>query len=237
MKSNIRIWQGATAVFAVLFLIMVFVVIKGGSKEPAKKAGNAERTAITRAQASGARSPALTLIEDNDPVLGDPDAEISIVEFSDFQCSYCARSFSTTQAEFRQSDYFNSGQVNWVYKHFPLQSIHPLAQKAAEAGECANRQGKFWDYHDTLFENQRRLDVASLKSYASTLGLDTDEFDRCLDENEAKGEVSKELSVARAAGGQGTPFFVVINNVNKRGVPLRGAVPFDQLAKAIDSLL
>ncbi len=175
-------------------------------------------------------------IEDNDPVLGDRDADISIVEFSDFQCPFCARAFFGAVTDFKNSDYFKNGEVNFVYKHFPLNSIHPYAQKAAEASECANRQDMFWEYHDTLFANQNALDINSLKSYAVQVGLNTGTFDTCLDGNEAKSEVSKELAQATAAGGRGTPYFVIVNNRDGNTQTVSGAVPFAQLEAAINSL-
>ena len=93
-------------------------------------------------------------IEDNDPILGDANAGISIVEFSDFQCPFCGRVHTDALADFKQSSYFTNGEVNLVYKQFPLSSIHPFAQKAGEASLCAHDQGMFWEYHDTLFANQ-----------------------------------------------------------------------------------
>lgn len=235
MKSEMRIWKGATFGFAALFLIMIFVFFRGPRKGDTQDKVNAATT-VPSGQSSGNRAAPLTLREDNDPVLGAKNADISIVEFSDFECSYCARSFATAETDFRNSNYFKSGKVNWIYKHFPLNSIHPSAQKAAEAAECANRQGKFWDYHDMLFTNRTSLDVSSLKSYASQLGLNTASFDSCLDNDEAKSEVNKEYSLARAAGGRGTPYFVIVNNNNGRGSAVRGAVPFSQMAAVINSL-
>ncbi|PIN95708.1 hypothetical protein COU56_00740, partial [Candidatus Pacearchaeota archaeon CG10_big_fil_rev_8_21_14_0_10_31_9] len=132
-------------------------------------------------------------------------------------------------------DDFKNGDVAIVYKHFPLTSIHPYAQKAAEASECANRQGKFWEYHDTLFENQQALDVPSLKLYASQLKLDTTKFNKCLDGGEASAKVNKDSQDAQVAGGQGTPYFVLVNKKGETQA-VSGAVPYANFEAAISSL-
>ncbi|MFQ5531593.1 MAG: DsbA family protein, partial [Candidatus Nanoarchaeia archaeon] len=166
------LWKVGTFVFAALFLISIF----GGGFSFGNGSGG---TGTGRAVAPSAAPPSAPSqggapagnirvpITDEDPILGNPDATISIVEFSDFQCPFCQRAHTGALTDFKNSNYFSNGEVNLVYKHFPLNSIHPQAQKAAEASECANRQGKFWEYHDLLFANQQSLDVNSLKSYAS----------------------------------------------------------------------
>ncbi|MCP6718594.1 MAG: DsbA family protein [Patescibacteria group bacterium] len=222
------LWKAGTFVFAALFLIGLFSGWFGGS-------GSDIRDIAPTGQATDTIN-AKALIEDDDPVLGDSNADVSIVEFSDFQCPFCGKAHTGALTDFKNSDYFKDGQVNLIYKHFPLNSIHPYAQKAGEASECANRQGKFWEYHDTLFANQAALDIVSLKSYATQLGLDTSEFNSCLDGGEASSEISKELAQATAAGGRGTPYFVVVNNKNGNAVPVSGAVPFAQLEAAINAV-
>ena len=176
------------------------------------------------------------MIEDNDPVLGDPNAGITILEFSDFQCPFCARAFEGAVADFKASSYFANGEVNLIYKQFPLNSIHPQAQKAAEASLCADAQGKFWEYHDTLFTNQQALDTTSLKAYAQQLGLNTGEFNSCLDSGDSASEVSKETAQATAAGGRGTPFFIIVNTESGDATSISGAYPWSQLEAAISSV-
>ncbi len=99
------------------------------------------------------RSFALSLMKPNDPTLGKKDAPIVFIEFSDFQCPFCGRFYIDTEGKIIK-DYVDTGKVLFVYKDFPLKQIHALAQKAAEAANCANDQGKFWEYHDKLFDNQ-----------------------------------------------------------------------------------
>ena len=120
-----------------------------------------------------------------------------------------------------------------MYKQFPLSSIHPYAQKAGEASLCAQDQGKFWDYHDILFANSGALDTPSLKEYASQLGLNTNAFNSCLDGDDYKQEVLKEISQATDAGGRGTPYFVVINTKTGETQVVSGAVPWTNFEQAI----
>lgn len=220
------------------FVLIAVVVIGGFFAFTGRDSGGSVGTGgtILPTVQPGATGSVQVQIEDNDPILGDRDARISIVEFSDFQCPFCARAHTGALADLRNSDFFKNGEVNLVYKHFPLSSIHPYAQKAGEAAECANRQGKFWEYHDTLFVNQASLDDSSLKSYAVQIGLDTGTFNSCLDGGEAESEVLKELAQATAAGGRGTPYFVVINNQNGDTQTVSGAVPWSNFEAVISTL-
>jgi len=228
------LWKGAAGIFALLFVVSLFGGFGfGGSGNGNAVAGPSPSGGGNLAPTALAAVDGKALIEDNDPVLGDSDAGISIIEFSDFQCPFCARAHTGALADFKRSSYFSNGEVNLVYKHLPLNSIHPYAQKAGEASECANRQGSFWEYHDTLFENQGSLDVDSLKSYAAQIGLDTGEFNSCLDNGDASSEVSKETAQGQSVGARGTPFFVVVNNDNGKSTTVSGAVPWTNFESAI----
>jgi len=222
------LWKYATFLLLAVIIIGGFFMLKPNSG----KTGAVTDTGSNNQPSINAKS----LIEDNDPVLGNRNAEISIIEFSDFQCPFCARAFQGALADFKQSNYFTDGKVNLVYKQFPLNSIHPYAQKAAEASLCAQEQGKFWEYHDKLFTNQQALDVTSLKSYASQLGLDTGKFNSCLDDGKYRNEVSKETAQATSAGGQGTPFFVIVNTKTGDATAISGAYPWPQFEAAINSV-
>jgi protein-disulfide isomerase len=112
-------------------------------------------------------------------------------------------------------------KIRFVYRDFPLTSLHQYAEKAAEASECADDQGKFWEYHDLLFANQSALDVDSLKSYAAQLGLDTAKFNDCLDSGKQTAEVQKDAQDAQSYGATGTPAFFI------NGLLVSGALPFD----------
>ena len=226
------LWKSIAGIFALLFVVSLFmggISFPGGSGNTVGSGGSGN-VAPSAQDAINVKA----LIEDNDPVLGDPDAGISIVEFSDFQCPFCGRAHTGALADLKNSDYFKNGEVNLVYKQFPLNSIHPYAQKAGEASLCAQDQDSFWKYHDTLFANQGSLDVASLKTYATQLGLNAGEFNNCLDSGDYASEVSKETAQATASGGRGTPFFVVVNNDNGKSTTVSGAVPWSSFESAIN---
>ncbi|MEM4134007.1 MAG: DsbA family protein [Candidatus Micrarchaeia archaeon] len=159
--------------------------------------------------------------------LGDPNAPITIIEYSDFQCPFCLR----VQPTIKQilNDY--KGKVKLYYKQFPLIQIHPNARKAAEAALLAGDQGKFWEYHNKLFENQNNLDVESLKRYAAELGLDTVKFNAGLDNGEKATQVNSELQEGLANGVQGTPTFFI------NGQMISGAQPYSVFKQVIDAQL
>jgi protein-disulfide isomerase len=165
---------------------------------------------------------------DDDPAQGSEDAAVTIIEFSDFQCPYCAR-FDTETLPQILSNY--GDRVRFVYRDFPLTSLHENALKAAEASECADDQGKYWEYHDLLFQNQSALDDASLKSYAASLGLDTAAFDQCLDSDAQMSEIQKDVQDGITAGVQGTPAFFV------NGILIEGAQPYAVFQAAIEAAL
>lgn len=164
--------------------------------------------------------------EGEDPFFGSPDAAVTIIEYSDFQCPYCARAVPVLNQI--KSTYGNAVRI--VYKDFPL-GFHQFAQKAAEAGQCANEQGRFWELHDIMFANQGSLDVASIKGYASSLGLDTNQFNSCLDSGKYASEVQQDVNSGKAAGVSGTPTFFV------NGKKIVGAQPFSEFKKIIDAEL
>jgi protein-disulfide isomerase len=165
--------------------------------------------------------------EDDDAVRGPANAPVEIIEFSDYQCPYCERAYPTVQQILRTY----GDKVKFIYRDFPLSSLHPYAQKAAEAAECAGEQGKYWEMHDKLFENQGALDVPSLKQYAADLGLDTAAFNSCLDNGDMASEVQNDFNDGQAAGVSGTPTFFI------NGKMLVGAQPFDAFKAVIDAEL
>jgi protein-disulfide isomerase len=161
------------------------------------------------------------------PSKGPADARITIVEFSDFQCPYCQRSLATIEQVLAKYP----GQVRLVYRHLPLDRIHPHARGAAEAAACADEQGLFWPYHDKLFQNNRALAKEDLLRYAAESGLDAQRFGACVEERRFKDKVEADLQAARAVGISGTPAFVV------NGVLLSGAQPAEEFYEVIDAAL
>ena len=157
------------------------------------------------------------------PSRGPKDAPVTIVEFSDFECPYCGAAHDTVEQV--MSAY--AGKVRLVYRQFPL-SFHPHAEKAAEASLCAADQGKFWEYHDVLFKNQKKLDPTDLKAFAGEVGLDVQKFTQCLESGDKKKVVDADQQAGLAAGVGGTPAFFI------NGIFLNGAVPIDEFKKIID---
>lgn len=187
-------------------------------------------------------SQPLKISMDDDPIRGDPNAPITIIEFSDFQCPFCARFHLQTLPSLLE-EYIDTGKVNLVYRDFPIQSIHPNALPASVAAECANEQGKYWEYHDTLFEKQSdwsRLDsnavIVKFSQYATEIGLEQEQFDSCLDTGKYLEEVQGDLSDGRAYDVTGTPGFF-IGNDQIGFVKLNGAQPFDAFQRVIDAQL
>ncbi len=170
--------------------------------------------------------PRVDVGADDDPFMGPQDAPVTLVEFSDFQCPYCRR----VQSVLKRLMTAYHGRLKLVFRDFPLRQIHPEAQKAAEAAQCANDQGQFWQYHDRLFA-VTELGTEDLKQYAVELGLDAEQFNACLDSEKYRQEVQKDIDDAIAAGVNATPSFFV------NGLPINGAVPFERFVEMVELAL
>jgi protein-disulfide isomerase len=179
---------------------------------------------------------------DDDPVKGDPNASITIVEFSDFQCPFCARFFTDT-LPLIEKNYIETGKVKIVYRDFPLPDIHQNAIPAAIAAECADEQGMFWEYHDKIFENQilwQDLDkqnvVRTFEQYAGELALDTESFKTCLESAKYLDEVQNDVNEGVSYGVAGTPGFFIGNEKIGYGM-VSGAQPYSTFQQVFDQLL
>ena len=161
------------------------------------------------------------------PSLGPANAPVTIVEFSDFQCPFCGNLYPAL----KEIEKNYATKVRLVYRQYPLTSIHPYAQKAAEASLCANEQNRFWEYHDSLFENQKELEVDALKSRAGQLKLDTAAFSACLDSGKQKDAIQKDIVEGTKAGVGGTPTMYM------NGRQYRGDLSYSAVAKFIDDEL
>ena len=169
----------------------------------------------------------IDVVAGDDPAKGPSTAPVTLVEFSDFQCPYCAR----VGPALKRVEETYGDKVRIVYKDFPLLQIHSNAAKAAEAGSCAADQGKFWQLHDKMFENQAKLSVADLKQFAKDAGLDSGAFDQCLDSGKKSAEWNEDLADGERYGVTGTPAFFV------NGRLLGGAASFEKFAEVIDDEL
>lgn len=171
----------------------------------------------------------------DDHVLGDPNAKLTIFEYSDFQCPFCRRFFSTSYKDIK-SNYIDTGKAKLVYRHLPL-DFHPAAKPAAIAAECASAQGKFWEMHDKIFNEQIKLNPGEiedptqlktieftdkdLRKWAGQIGLDMNAYDVCVKDEKNSARVDRDLESGQAIGINGTPTFVI------GGVRVVGAQPFE----------
>ena len=172
----------------------------------------------------------VTVREEGNYVKGDTDAPVTIYEFSDYQCPFCGRFYTDTLPEL-DAKYIKTGKVRLVYKDFPLDNIHSEATPAAMAARCAGEQGKYYEFHDKLFENQRSLDTSNYKQWAQDIGLDTSKFNSCVDARKYLSAVRKDLVEGQQNGIQGTPGFLI------NGKLISGAQPFSVFEAAIESAL
>ena len=257
MNTNKLTWIGLLVILA---LTLSACMVDGEATREAaeEKEGETEQTDLTQhteeetkiVSDDGARdvpNPTPVVIEgitlptpayfSQEPVaaLGDPNAPIKIVEFSDFQCPYCAQFAVTTWPQVRQI-FVETGRVYWVFKDLPLDQLHPQARLAAQAAHCAGDQDAYWDMHDALFEQQGAWSGtddagASFQRIAGELGLDQGSFDDCLDSGKHAATVANSVAEAQAAEANSTPIFYF------NGYPASGAIPtegFEQIVGIIE---
>lgn len=206
--------------FVFLMLPIVFVLglgtgwlFWGGSAAAPANADAATRYEVTEA---------------GNPAIGPENAPVTIIEFSDYQCPYCKRWYDTVNARLL-ADY--AGRIRFVYRDLPLSSIHPEAQAAAEAANCAGEQNAYWPYHDALFSAKYGLSHDAYIQYASELGLDVNSFNTCVTERRYQDEVNSDASVGASMGLNGTPTFFV------NGLKVVGSQPFEVFQQIIDNEL
>jgi protein-disulfide isomerase len=160
------------------------------------------------------------------PIRGPESAAVTIVEFSDFQCPFCNR-VTPTLAKIQET---YGDDVRIAFKHMPL-SMHPQAPQAHAAAEAAHRQGRFWEMHDRIFQNQRDLSIATLESHARAIGLDMDQYAKDVADASVKKRIDEDMAQASELGVTGTPSFFI------NGRYLSGAQPFENFKRMIDAAL
>ena len=194
---------------------------------------------IVRQQVPAPEPQEVVVSMNDDPVKGDLNAPVTIIEFSDFQCPYCGRFFKSTLTEIER-DYIKTGKVRYVFRDFPL-DFHKQAPKASEAANCAGEQGKYWEMHDKLFENQNALMVDKLRQYAAEVGLESGPFDACLDSGKYAEEINRDVEDGKKAGVSGTPSFFIGKSQGPgkeiTGKRIVGARPFESFKQVIDQIL
>jgi protein-disulfide isomerase len=168
------------------------------------------------------------------PVMGNSNAKVTIVEFADFRCPFCEKFFTDTLSQIKK-DYVDTGKAKFYFRNFPF--LGDASIVAANAAECANDQGKFWEFHDYLYKNQpsesdtSMYNADTLSQAAATLGLNSDQFKTCLTNKTDQAKTNKDLSEGQAAGVSGTPTLFI------NGIAIIGAQPYSAFKTIIDKEL
>ena len=229
----------------VLIMLLVAAVWTGGFGFKSEGGSQAQPSGGQQTQPAAAAPDRVKVSVDDDPMLGNKDAKVTVIEFSDFQCPFCRRYWTQTLEQVKKN-YIDTNKVRYVFRDYPL-SFHPAAMPYAIAAECADEQGKFWEFHDKIFEEQNKQGAATIeyigadavKKIAADLGLDAGKFNSCFDSEKYKDEVQKDFAAGTAAGVSGTPGFAIgktSGNTITAGI-LSGACPFDAFEKAIEAEL
>lgn len=182
--------------------------------------------------------PSDLLARADDRVRGDPQAPVTLIEYSDFTCGFCLKFFRETWPRLR-ADYIETGKVRFLYRDFPRGFQGP-GLDAAVAARCAGNQGRYWQMHDRLFGDDRRLGPADLQRHAQTIGLDLPLFSKCLEEAPHTDAIRRDREEGVRLGFVGTPGFVLLRTQGtgqQRPIAIPGAVPFKVFQEQIDRLL
>lgn len=216
-------------------IIAISILISGGVIKIGSKTANSEVAAPTAPVAQQAQpvqpQAKVNVSTGHLPVQGNPNAKVTVVEFADFQCPFCERFFQDVEANLIK-DYVNTGKVKFAFRHYAF--LGTESTWAAEASECANEQGKFWQYHDYLYnhqgqENSGTFTKDKLEGFAGVLGLNTGQFKSCLESDKYADKVKEDFTQGQAAGVNGTPATFV------NGQLLSGAQPYETFKTLIDT--
>ncbi|MBI5913627.1 thioredoxin domain-containing protein [Candidatus Azambacteria bacterium] len=239
LPQKANAWSVPVAIIAAGIIVALAIFYGGLAERRAaapdlgKKAGLTEPTTAPGQQAPAAIT--IKAVSAADHIFGDINAPVKVVEFSDLECPFCKRFHVTMQ----QTVAAYSGQVAWVYRHFPIDQLHSKARKEAEATECAGELGgndKFWAYTNRLIEvtpSNNGLDLAELPKIAKYVGLDAAKFTQCLESGKYASKIEAEIQEAVAAGARGTPYSVVISASGEKSV-IPGALPFEDARQPLD---
>jgi len=225
---------GVLVLCTIGFFILLAYVMKGGSTRVAVDTGN-NNVAVAPADTNQPTETEIN-VKPVDPakdhIRGNKNAEVTIIEYSDTECPFCKR-FHTSMQEVMDT---YGTKIRWVYRHFPLDQLHSKARNEALATECANEQGKFWEYIDKVYEatpSNDGLDPAQLTQFAKDLKLNTTKFQSCMDSKKYAQFVSDQQADGETAGVQGTPFSIVIGP-NGEKEAINGALPTASIGQVLD---
>ncbi len=222
-------------------IIIAGILIGGGMFINAKI--SKDNSSLNREQNTNSRNikESIRPIDSNDHILGKTEARIIIVNYSDTECAYC-KVFHKTMLSL-MSQYGTSGDIAWVYRHYPIDELHSKSRKEAEALECAANVGgnyKFWEYTNRLYEitpSNNGLEYAKLSDIAKDVGLPVDQFNQCLESGEFYSKVEADIKNAQEIGASGTPYNVIIDTKNNEYTEINGALPYFNLKQIIDIIL
>ncbi len=217
------------ALVALLVVLIGAILVRRGTPAATPESSAAQFTALRNDPVPSVVPAEATarLLTDDDPFMGPRDARVTIVEFGDFECPFCLQAFPII----RELMAVYSDRVRFIYRDFPVSEIHSSAQKAAEAGECAHAQEKFWPMHDKLFQNAPRFSNDALKGYARAIGLDGAAFDQCLMSGRFTQEVAQDREDGLALGVRGTPTWFI------NGRKVEAVIPHEVFGRALERLL
>lgn len=216
----------------ILGLVLGILITKINYLEKGITTSSTETTAGSNSGSPIATTP-VDVSQGNLPVLGNKDAKVKIIEFADFQCPFCERFFTEVVPNIKK-DYVDKGLASFAFRHYAF--LGQESTDAANASECANEQGKFWQYHDYLYEhqsgeNQGTFAKDKLKEFALALGLNAEQFNTCLDSNKYQSNIDKDLEDGQKAGVDGTPATFV------NGILISGALPYSEFKAQIEKAL
>lgn len=220
------------------------LAVKGSTTTANAQGGTAQQAAVPQAAPPEDTSPKKVSVDD-DPMIGDKNAKVTMIDFSDYECPFCKRYFDDTYSKIKK-DYIDTGKIKYVYRDLPL-SFHQNAHKEAEAAECAREQGGdevYFKYHDEMFKrttsNGTGLALDQLSVIANDLGLNGATLQSCLDSDKYKAEVDKDLADAATVGATGTPTFFIGKSGSGgviTGTKIVGAQPYSAFQSEIDKQL
>ncbi|MEA3399328.1 MAG: thioredoxin domain-containing protein [Patescibacteria group bacterium] len=213
-----------TAIIIAGLLIMIGIIVNKNPKQESKPVENKSDTTILVAP-----------LNENDHVLGDVEnAELLVIEFSDIECPVCKDFYLVLKQAVEKYP------IAWVYRHYPIESSHPIARNEARATECADKLGGneiFWKYLDKIFENIPNLDQNLLPILAKEVGLDKDSFNECMKNTKELDElINTDMFDAQTAGLKGTPHNIIVTK-NQTKIPLNGALSETEFNSLIESIL
>lgn len=222
------------------FILLAVVLTRGVGASSNAGAQHAAAPSVVDPGTQPAAEITVAPVTDGDYVRGNKNAKITLIEYSDLECPFCKQFHNSLREVFADKKYADN--VLWVYRHYPLTSIHPKAPKEAEAAECAGELGgstAFWKYIDRVFEvtpANNGLDLAELPKIAQHVGVNVAAFNKCLDSGSKAAMVTEDAASGDAAGVQGTPHTIVLTPDGQK-IPFSGALPASQIKQILDSVL